>query len=177
MHKASIELGKIFKHPESGILESHSLRGYRAIIKRIEAHLKRKYPNESNKNISYQTINYYILGKRKPVYKTVGLILEAFEDLYGEKIKYDNWFIDSEKYLNIADFSPDQRYIIRNLCHVTDKTILEIIKGAIRSELAKKGISIRGGQEDVGEDHVRISIGTKSQNISLIENIKEIINR
>jgi histidinol-phosphate aminotransferase len=42
-------------------------------------------------------------------------------------------------------------------------------------ELAKKGISIRGGQEDVGKNHVRISIGTKTQNIILIENIKEIM--
>ena len=43
-------------------------------------------------------------------------------------------------------------------------------------ELAKKGISIRGGQEDVGREHVRISIGTKAQNITLIKTIKEIMN-
>ena len=42
-------------------------------------------------------------------------------------------------------------------------------------ELAKKGISIRGGQEDLGKDFVRISIGTSAQNDALIQNIKQII--
>ena len=42
-------------------------------------------------------------------------------------------------------------------------------------ELAKKGISIRGGQEDVGNEYVRISIGTEAQNDTLVQAIRQIV--
>jgi len=41
-------------------------------------------------------------------------------------------------------------------------------------ELATKGFSIRGGTEDLGNEYIRISVGTQAQNRTLIEAIQEV---
>ena len=52
-----------------------------------------------------------------------------------------------------------------------------ITAGELAQKLRKKGISIRGGPTDWGEDYTRISIGTTPQNEALLEEIKNIIGR
>ena len=55
-------------------------------------------------------------------------------------------------------------------------TRLGITAGELAKRLRERGISIRGGPTDWGDDYVRISIGTMPQNRALVHAIQELAN-
>lgn len=132
--------------------------GY-GIASRLAASYMRKIKPKWNVGMLAQHAALAALADEDHFLKTINTVKEGREFLLNEFRSMGFPVVDD----------PQGNFIMVNVGTrgFSSKTFFE--------RLASKGISIRGGTEDVGSSYVRISIGTREQNQNLIASIRSFL--
>ncbi len=132
------KLAELLGHPESSHPLRHSTKGFNVELERIHNQIKSKYPDQTKNQITVGTLKSYIAGRRSPQFDSIKKISEAYEVIHGVKIDPYDFFVDSDRWINIGTMTDKKRHIINLLSEVDDENFLEGLEKLCQASLRGK---------------------------------------